>query len=378
MGLAHTRRDGWTPFGMRDADRRQHLYILGQTGTGKSTLLSSIMQSDAKRGQGFCLLDPHGDLAEELHKKIKAKHLYWDVSDPKSGYGYNPLSYVRPELRNLLCSNLIETLHKQFGDKAWGARVEHLLRMAILALLDRPQSSLRDITPLFTDKEFRKEVLPFIEDEEVLRFWTKEFPALNYNTAMDGIPVISNKLSGILTHPVVRVALCEPQRPLRFRKAMDEGQILLINLAKGRLGADISNLMGGLLLSAISGAAFSRSELPIHRRKQWTCVVDEFHSFATSAFGDMLAELRKYALSMVIAQQGCFQSHASVLSSILANVGSIWSFRIGPEDASMISKHLDLEPMQALTKLPNYAAYVRLLINGEHTKAFSAKTFVPT
>ncbi|MEM7243629.1 MAG: DUF87 domain-containing protein, partial [Pseudomonadota bacterium] len=336
MGLAYQRYGADKPFGMRTADRLQHLYVLGQTGTGKSTLMATMMLSDAQNGRGFCLLDPHGDLAGELHETIEENHIYWDVGDAESPYGYNPLSYVVPSYRNLVCSNLIETLHKQFGDKAWGARVEHLLRMATLALLDRPQSTLRDIIPLFTDKEFRREVTPFIRDEEVLRFWSKEFPALNYNTAMDGIPVISNKLSGLLTHPIARKALCEPEEPIKFRKAMDAGQIILINLAKGRLGADISNLMGGLLLSSISAAAFSRHNLPKHKRSFYAAYCDEFHSFSTSAFGDMLAELRKYVLAMIIAQQGTFQSEGTVLSSILANVGSLWSFRVGPEDEAMI------------------------------------------
>ncbi|MEM7242984.1 MAG: DUF87 domain-containing protein [Pseudomonadota bacterium] len=377
MGLAYYRYGGHKPFGMNDVDRLQHLYVIGQTGTGKSTLLSSMMQSDAQCGRGFCLLDPHGDLAEELHNKIEAEHIYWDVGNPNSSFGYNPLSHVIPRYRNLVCSNLIETLHKQFGDKAWGARVEHLLRMSILALLDRPHSTLQDIIPLFTDKDFQKEVIPYICDEEVKRFWTKEFPKLNYNTAMDGIPVISNKLSGFLSHAAVRKALCNPEQPLKFRKAMDERQIILINLAKGRLGADISNLMGGLLLSAISAAAFTRHTVPKAQRKFWGCYVDEFHSFATSAFGDMLAELRKYGLAMTIAQQGTFQSEKSVLSSILANVGSLWSFRIGPEDEPLIRKHLDLERMQSLTKLPNYRAFVRLLVDGVQTNAFTAQTFPP-
>ncbi len=362
------------PFGIRLPDRLMHMYIIGQTGTGKTTLMHNMMRQDQAAGVGFCFIDPHGDLAETMADEMDC--LYLNPADPECALGYNPLSYVTPEYRPLLASGLIETLKKQWAD-AWGARMEHLLRFALLALLERPGSSLDDIVPLFLDKDFRREVLAQVKDSQVLTFWQREYPAMNYKNAADGFAPISNKIGAFLAHPLVRKTVCAPASPLRFRSLMDDGHCLVVNLAKGRLGADVSNVLGGLIISSIANAAYSRHSLTEPQRRPFFLYVDEFHSFTTGAIADMLAELRKYRLGLVLAGQHTSQTDRDVLDAIIGNVGSILCFRLGANDAPLFVRHLATPRIEArdLISLPNYEMYARLMVDGQQTKGFSAKTW---
>ena len=279
-------------------------------------------------GQGFCLIDPHGDLAGAVSAFAGPEQVYWNVADPDCPYGYNPLSYVAATSRPLVASGLIETLKKQWSD-AWGARMEHLLRFALLALLDRPGSSVADIMPLFLDDGFRRQVVASVGDGQVRDFWTKEYPALRYKSSSDGVAPIANKLGGFLAHPLVRKAICDPEKPLRFRQIMDEGRVLIVNLAKGRLGADISNLLGGLIVSSIANAAYSRQNVPEAARRPFFLYIDEFHSFTTAAFADMLSELRKYGLGVVLSHQHMAQLEDNVREAILVVSRIWWKFPCG-------------------------------------------------
>jgi len=337
--------------------------------------MHNMMKQDIAAGRGFCFIDPHGDLAEEMNASGNIG-TYWNPADPNCPYGYNPLSFVTPEFRPLLASGLIETLKKQWAD-AWGVRMEHLLRFTLLALLERPGSSLDDIVPMFLEKRFRIEVLSRVTNEKVLEFWQKEYPAMNYKTASDGFAPIANKIGGFLAHPLIRSSVCEPEEPLRFRKIMDSGQSLVINLAKGRLGADISNVLGGLIISSIANAAYTRQNLPERERRPFFLYVDEFHSFTTGAFADMLSELRKYGLGMVLAGQYSAQADVSVLEAVIGNVGTLICFRLGATDAPLFAKHLATPTIlpRDLTNLPNYEMLVRLMVEGRQTKGFSARTF---
>jgi len=260
-----------------------HQYIIGQTGTGKSTLLLNMMRQDLAVGRGFCLIDPHGDLAEAVRAGMDCENIiYWDIADPACSYGYNPLTYVNAEYRPLVASGLIDMLKKQWAD-AWGARMEHLLRYSLLALLEQPNSTLQDIIPMFLEKSFRAKILAGISDTQVRQFWYREFPNMNYKSAADGVAPIANKLGAFLAHPVVRKAVCEPEQPLRFRQIMDEGKVLIVNLAKGKLGADVSNILGGMIVSNLSHAAYSRESQPETERQPFFLYIDEFHSFTTEA-----------------------------------------------------------------------------------------------
>lgn len=365
-------------FGIRQADRLFHLFAIGQTGTGKSSLLHSLIQQDIKAGRGFCLIDPHGDLAASVAEGNEASLISWDAADPSSPYGFNPLADVAPEQRPLAASSLIDTLKQQWPD-AWGARMEHLLRFALLALLERQQSSIADIIPLFLDKEFREEVVASITDEKVLEFWTVEYARLRYQSAGDGVASIANKLGAFLAHPVVRKAICEPAEPLRMRQFMDGGDMLVVNLAKGRLGADISNLLGGLIVSGIANAAYSRQDLPAGERQQFFLYVDEFHAFTTSAFTEMLSELRKYGLGLTLTTQHFARIDNDAREAILGNVATLISFRVGATDAELLARQFgeDLPKPRDLVGLANYEMFVKLMVDGVQTKPFSAKTLPP-
>lgn len=370
IGTAFSRR-GNKPFGIRVADRLQHIYILGQTGTGKSTLLGNLMRQDLRQGHGFCLIDPHGDLAKQIAQVAPQDAVIWNVADPDCPYGYNPMTRASEKFRPLIASGLIDTLKKQWAD-AWGARMEHLLRYSILALLDQPRTDVRDIMRMFLDDDFRRKILTQVTDEQVRLFWQKEFPAMNYKNAADGVAPIANKLGAFLAHPVVRRALCEPETPLRLRKIMDEGQILIVNLAKGQLGSDTSNVLGGMITSGLAHAAYSRHSIPEPERRPFFLYVDEFHSFTTDAMVEMLSELRKYGLSLTLANQYFGQIEGDVLDSILGNVGTVIAFRTSPMDAPLLTRHFDGVAPRDLIAMANYRMMVRLMVDGERTKAFTA------
>ena len=344
LGLAFHRYEAPRPIGIKLRDRLSHFYAVGQTGAGKSTLLGNIAMQDASQGHGFCLIDPHGDLALKLHQNLNRPHLYWDVADPDSPYGYNPLQSVSEQFRPLVASALIDTLKKQWPE-AWGARMEHLLRYAVLALLEHPQADLRDIVKLFVWKTFRKTVTASLSDPQAQFFWKHEFEKMNYQNAADGVAPIANKLGAFLAHPVVRQAVCEPKQPLKFRRMMDTGMPLIVNLPKGRLGTDVSNVLGGLLVST---------------------------SYTTTAFASLLSEARKYGLGLTLAHQHIVQADKSVFEAILGNVGTQIVFRVGARDAATFERELGFFSVNDLTNLPNYRTCVRLMVDGSKTKAFSA------
>ena len=375
LGMAF-RNQGSFPFGIRLPDRLSHLYVIGQTGTGKTTLIENMALQDVEVGIGCCVIDPHGDLADRLAATMGERAIYWRVADPSSPYGYNPLTHTSAALRPLVVSGLIDALKSQWAD-AWGVRMEHLLRYAALALLEMPQTDMRDILRIYLEKDFRKEVLTQVQDEQVLKFWQEEFPAMNYKTAADGIAPIANKMGAFLAHPVIRRAICEPDEPLRFRRIMDDGQILIVNLEKGRLGADLANVLGGLLVSSIMHAAFTRADLPEAERRPFMLYIDEFHSFTTEALADLLSETRKYRLGVTLAQQHTFQASPPVFASVMGNCGNLICFRTGALDAPAMAKQLGQVEPQDIMMQPNYDAYVRLLVNGERVRSFSMTALPP-
>lgn len=376
LGMAYRRYDAAAPFGIATRDRLQHLYIIGQTGTGKSTLLQNLAWQDAKCGTGFCLIDPHGDLAETLHQKLGVPHLYWEVADPTCPLGYNPLAKVSAQYRPLVASGLIETLKKQWPD-AWGVRMEHILRFTILALLEQPQADLRDILRVLTDKSFRRQVVDRVTDEQVRFFWRVEFAALNYQGSADGVSPIANKLGGFLAQPLVRTALCEPAQLLRFRNIMDTGQILIVNLSKGRLGADITNILGGLITSSLMHAASTRHSLPEAARRPFFLYVDEFPNLTTKSFAGMLSEARKYRLGLILAHQHLSQTDTEVSDAIFGNVGNLVAFRVGAKDAPLLARMLPPLTAFDLQNQPNHRANVQVMNRGERLAAFSASMYPP-
>ncbi|WP_298362529.1 type IV secretory system conjugative DNA transfer family protein [uncultured Litoreibacter sp.] len=333
-----------------------------------------MIRQDLKKGHGFCLLDPHGDLARAANDNLSKNAIYWDVADPACPYGYNPLTYVAEEYRPLVASGIIDALKNQWAD-AWGVRMEHLLRFALLALLSCPGSSLSDIVPMFTDKAFRRRVLQSVIDPAVLAFWQDEYSKMNYKNAFDGVAPIANKLGAFLSNPIVRKALCDPEEPLRFRRLMDEGTPLVVNLAKGQLGGDVSDVLGGLILSMITQAAYTRQALPESRRRPYIVYVDEFHAFTTESTAGMLSELRKYGVGLVLAAQYTSMLSKDILDAVLGNVGTLIVFRLGAQDAPLLARQLGEVHPADLIGLPNYRFFIRLMINGVQSRAFTARSF---
>lgn len=371
IGDALGRRQSY-PCGLRITDRQSHLLILGQTGTGKSSLLFNMARQDLAHGTGFCLIDPHGDVAAALLPYLRPKDIYWDVADPHCTYGYNPLTHTSTAHRSLVASGLIDALKKQWSD-SWGPRMEHLLRFAILALLETSRADLRDVMRLFMERRFRSEVLAQVSDPQVRAFWKTEYPAMNYQTAFDGVAPIANKLGAFLAHPLVRKALCEPEKPIRFRSLMDEGRCLVVNLAKGRLGSDIASVLGGLLIANLFNAGLTRTSQ--NARRNFMVAIDEFHTFTTGALASMLSEVRKYGIGVSMAAQHALSSEKELFESILGNVGSIACFRVGAFDAPLLSRVLAPRTPYDLQHLPNYELYAALLVDGRRTEPFSVRTW---
>ena len=368
-------------FGVNAIDRFSHFYEVGQTGVGKTTLLLTLIEADLRLRQGFALLDPHGDLTERVSRSIgspdRERYLLIDLAGPGSGVGYNPLAFAKPTLRPLIASGLIDVFRHMWPD-AWGPRMEYVLRYALLALLDQPDATLPDILRLLSNKSFRYRVSRNIRHEPVRRFWTQEFPKYTWKYQADAIAPIQSKVGSFLADPRIYRFLTDKENRLRFRSIMDEGQVLLINLSKGRLGSDSSRLLGGLIMTSLGLAAFSRADQAEAERRPYFIYADEFQNFTTLAIAEMLSELRKFGVGVVLAHQYLNQLRPEIRHAVLGNAGTIISFRVGPEDAPFLAR--EFEPTFDrfdLINLPNHCFYIRLMINGVPSKPFSAETLDP-
>ena len=308
-------------FGIKRLDRLYHMYVIGKTGAGKSNLLLTLILQDIRNGEGITVIDPHGDLVEEIAESIPEHRrkdvIYFDVPDPKQPYGYNPLKRVAADKRSLAASGILEAFHKLWGEKAWGQRLEYILRNALLAMLDQPQANLTDLLRLLRDETYRKQVIQNIQNESVKDFWVHEYPKYAARYRAEAIAPIESKIGAFLADPVLRRVLTTPEQPLHLRKIMDEGKIFLVNLAKGRLGEDSAALLGALLVTTLGLAGFSRADVdPTARRPHWV-YMDEFQSFTTLSIANMLSELRKYNLGLTMAHQYLSQLQPDVRDAVI-------------------------------------------------------------
>lgn len=369
-------------FGIKQSDRRAHIYLLGKTGTGKSSLMESMMFDDMRSGLGFALLDPHGDLLKRVKAKIPegriADLIDFDAADPAQPYGFNPIAQIPPSKRALACSGLIQVFKHLWSD-SWGPRLEYILRNCLLALLDYPEANLSDILRLFGDRSFRRIVVALVRNKQVREFWLNEYEKYPERFRVEAISPIQNKVGAFLSHPLLQKILTNPEKPLNLRSVMDEGKILLVNLAKGSIGEDTSNLLGSLLISRFDLAALSRANIPESERKDFTLYLDEFHNFTTQSLIFMLSELRKYRLSLVLAHQYLTQLELQIRDAILGNAGTIIVFRIGAADAEFLAPEFAPEfKASDFTNLPNYHIYLKLMIDGKVSRPFSAVTLPPS
>lgn len=366
-------------FGIRERDRLFHMYAIGKTGAGKSTLLESLALQDIREGRGLAVIDPHGDLAERLNKQIpesrKDDLIYLDAADPAQPYGYNPLRRIQHEKIPLAASGLMEAFKKLFGEAAWGPRMEHVFRCALYALLEYGEATLPDILRLPTDSTFRAEVLKHVHNRQIYEFWKEEFPKYSNIYQREAIAPIQNKVGAFLADPRLYRMLTAPPVDLHIRTIMDERKILIVNLSKGRLGEDSANLLGALLISTISLAAFSRADMPESQRQPFFLYIDEFQSFTTRAVVNMVSELRKYRIGLILAHQHLHQLEPDVRHAVLANVGTLIAFRLGPEDAPIIARELaPVFDAEDLLNLPRYDIALKLMIDGAPCRPFSATT----
>ena len=366
-------------FGMYRRDRSRHVYIIGQTGSGKSGLLTLFALSDIYHNQGYCIIDPHGDLAMDNLKFIPESRIddvvYFNPADTQYPMAFNPLEVYDPARKPNISSEVIGVLKRMFGE-SWGPRLEHILRYTLLALLDRPNTTMLDISRMLTDKDFRKETLEYCKDVTVLQFWKQEFGSWGDKQVTESVAPILNKVGAFTANPIIRNIIGQPKSSFDIRKIMDEGKILVVNLSKGLIGEDNAAILGSFLVTKVQLAAMSRSDIPnVEDRRPFYLYVDEFQNFATDSFSVILSEARKYGLNLTVANQYTSQMTESVRDAVFGNVGTTISFRVSADDAPILSKQF--EPVfeaQDLLNLNNRHFVVSMIINGEKTPAFSATT----
>ncbi len=354
------------------------MYIIGKTGTGKSTLLQTLVHQDIRNGEGLALLDPHGDLVENILAEIPERRqhdiIYFNVPDPTRPLSFNPLESVPPLKRSLVAAGLLEVFKKIWSD-SWGVRMEHILRNVLLTLLDQPEATLADILRLLDEDAFRRTAVSRVTNAQVRRFWLQEYANYNWRYRADAAAPIQNKVGAFLADPILNRILTQPKSSFNLRRAMDEGKILLVNLAKGKIGEDPAALLGAMLVSQIGFAGLSRAEIPEQERRDFYLYLDEFQTFTTLSLANMLSELRKYRVNLILANQYLSQLDREIEDAILGNAGTLITFRLGPRDAEFLAKEFSAQfKASDLMNLANYNIYVRLMIDGAVSPPFSATT----
>ena len=380
LGRTNTTRNPRT-FGIRQVDRRSHMAIVGKTGTGKSALLQNIVCQDILAGRGGALLDPHGDLIRAVLKCVPESRrqnvVIFDAADLSLRYRFSPFGDIAPLQRALAAAGLVEVFKKIWSDD-WGPRLEHLLRNVVFTLLERPDSSLADIPRLLGDRTFRAAMVADIVDPVVKEFWTNEFE--KYSPAFRSVIVapLQNKIGALLTDPTLRRILTEPGERIDLRRIMDDGQFLLVSLDKGRIGEGPAAILGSFLVSHMALSAVARSDEPESERRDFAIVLDEFQTFTTLSVATMMAELRKYRVGMVLANQHLSQLDPDIRDAVFGNAGTIISFRVGGADGAFLAREFaPVFSAEDFISLPLYHTYMRLLIDGEPSRPFSATTLSP-
>jgi len=368
-------------FGLKRQDRRYHLLAIGRTGAGKSNLLMNLIRGDLERAQGVAVLDPHGDLAAAAEGFVpiwrKSEVIVFRPGDPANLLTFNPLHVVRPEQRHLVVSELM-TIFQQIWASSWGPRLEYILRITLLTLTERPGYTLLDALRMLSDSEFRATIVNQIQDDILKRFWTDEFTQYSKGYRTEAIAPIQNKLGEFLINPVLRKVFEHPTGDVDPRAIMDKGRIFIADLSVGRIGRDISMLLGATLVGKFGLAALSRSDQAPEARQDFYLYIDEFPMFATASVDTILSEARKYHLSLILAMQYLDQLDTKLLGAVLGNVGNLVIFRVGAQDAAILAR--ELAPVFSegdLLELPYYRAYIRMMIDGKPARPFSAQILEP-
>jgi CxxC-x17-CxxC domain-containing protein len=376
-----TYRNEFKKFGIKTDDRRRHMYLIGKTGMGKSTVLENMIVDDIRAGRGVAVVDPHGDLAEKIMEFIPAERVkdvvYFNPADMDFPIAFNVVEQVDAHLQHLVASGLIGVFQKLWAD-SWGPRLEYILRNAILAILDFPGSTLLGVVRMLSDKAYRKRVVSNIKDPVVKAFWEKEFAGYADKFASEAVSPIQNKVGQFLSSALMRNIVGQTKSSINLREIMDEGKILIMNLSKGRIGEDNSALLGAMMITKIQLAAMSRVDIPEKERRDFYLYIDEFQNFSTDSFANILSEARKYRLDLILAHQYIEQLNEKVKPAVFGNVGTMIAFRVGAQDAEELAKEfLPTFTEEDLVNLPKYEMYLKLMIDGVASSPFSAKGLPP-
>ncbi len=368
-------------FGIRQEDRRRHVYIIGKTGMGKSTLLENMIISDIRAGKGVAVVDPHGDLADTILDNIPANRtndvIVFDPSDRDFPVAFNMLENIDPAMSSVVASGLVGIFKKLYAE-SWGPRLEHILRNTILSLLESPGMTMLGIPRMLVDDKFRKKVVRQISDPIVKKFWADEFEKMQERQRTEAIAPIQNKVGQFLSSSIIRNIVGQPKSMIDLRFAMDRKKIFVCNLSKGKIGEDNSSLLGSMIITKFQLDAMSRSNIPEKERVDFYLYVDEFQNFATDAFATILSEARKYRLNLTMANQYIAQMPEEVSDAVFGNVGSLLAFQVGFDDAEYISQQFsEIALPNDLVQLPKYNLYTKLLIDGMPSQPFSAATLAP-
>ena len=381
IGETNFRNQRWR-FGIKEDDRRRHMYVVGSTGMGKSEFLKNMAIQDIEAGRGLAFIDPHGDPSDDLLDHIPASRLkdviYFDPSDLEFPIAFNIMEQVHYDYRHLIASGLLGVFKKLWGVEAWSGRMEYILNNTILALLEHPESTLLGINRMMAVKSYRNKVVSDLKDPIVKSFWVDEFAKYAERFATEATAAIQNKVGQFTSNNVIRNIVGQSHSKFDVRKIMDEGKILIVNVSKGKIGEDASRLLGALLVTKIQLAAMSRVDTPPDKRRDFYLYVDEFQNFATESFANILSEARKFNLSLVVAHQYIKQMEEPVRDAVFGNVGTIVSFRVGAEDAEYLEKWFAPDFMMAdIVNLGKYNMYLKLMIDGVSSKGFSAAAIPP-
>ncbi len=373
------------PFGIKTDDRRRHMYLIGKTGMGKTTLMENMVIQDIRNGHGVAFLDPHGDSIQRILNCVPANRvndvIYFNPADLDHPLAFNILESVDPRYKHLVASGLMGVFTKIWAN-LWSARMEYILNNTILALLDSPGNTLLGITRMYVDKKYRKKIVDNVKDPMVRTFWTDEFANYNEKYRTEAIAPIQNKVGQFLSSGIIRNIVGQPRSTIDLREVMDQQKILIMDLSKGKVGEDNSALLGAMLVTKIQLAAMSRTDIEEKDRKDFYLYVDEFQNFATDSFATILSEARKYRLNLIVGHQYIGQlvqeKNTKVRDAIFGNVGTLVVFRIGAEDAEFLVK--EFEPVFTeidIVNLPKYHILLKLMINGVASDPFSAITMSP-
>ena len=368
-------------FGIKQDDRRRHIYAIGKTGMGKSNLIENMVIQDIQKGHGVALVDPHGDLVEKILNFIPSNRIndvvYFNPADFDYPIAFNVLENVDVTKRHLVASGLLGVFKKIWAD-SWGPRLEYVLNNAIMALLEYPGSTMLGIMRLLVDKAYREKVVSKITDPVVKSFWVEEYAKYPQSFQAEAIAPIQNKVGRFLSTPLTRNIVGQVQSSIDIREIIDNEKIFLLNLSKGRIGEDNSALLGAMIITKIQLAVMSRVDMPEQDRKDFYLYVDEFQNFATESFANILSEARKYRLNLFVAHQYIEQLEESVRAAIFGNVGTIICFRVGAGDAEFIQKEFEPHIInQDLVSLPKFKIYIKLMVNGVASDPFQAITLPP-